>query len=91
MRDRTAGNDGSASKQGAGRPACTEPSPHLSELTALVEQIAAPVGRFDPVTNGMGQGHFPHLAGEVGLFRCTVRKSAAEAMDGGRNAHFLGE
>ena len=65
-----------------------EPSPLLSELTAFLKEIPAPIGRFDAVTDRMGQGHLADLTREVGLLGCPVRKGAAEAVNRGLNGHF---
>lgn len=46
--------------------------PLMHELAPLVEQITSPIGRFNPVADGVGKPHFSHLAGKVGGFRTPV-------------------
>lgn len=46
--------------------------PLSHKLAPLVEQVAAAVGRFDFVTDGVGERHFSHLAWKVGGFRAPV-------------------
>src|SRR5262249_37880017 len=57
-----------------------EPGPCLSQLTTLLEQLAAPVGRLDFVADRMCQRHLPDLGRECGALGTPVGEGRAETM-----------
>ena len=56
--------------------------PFAHKLGALVEQIAAPVSRFDLIAHAMRQRHFTNLAWVIGALGCPVPERRTEAVYG---------
>ena len=65
-----------------GREGTHEPGPLLHHGSALLHQLAAAIGGFGFVADGMGEGPFGHVSRDVGLLRRPIPKGAAEAMRG---------
>ena len=60
----------------------TRTLPDLHQLAALVEQIAAPIGGFHSIPDGMGERHLGNLARGVGALRSPIAERRAEAVHG---------
>jgi hypothetical protein len=61
--------------------ALAECGPIVHEVTALLEKIAAPIGGFDRIADGVGEGLLYDVVGVGGRLGGPVSERAAKAMD----------
>jgi hypothetical protein len=61
--------------------ALAECGPIVHEVTALLEKIAAPIGGFDRIADGVGEGLLYDVVRVGGRLGGPVSKRAAKAMD----------
>ncbi len=59
----------------------TELSPIIHEVTALLEKIAAPIGRLDRVADGVGEGLLDNVVLVRSRLSRPISEGAAKAMD----------